>query len=270
MFSSIKYILKQLNRLIWSLYFIFTIMIFGSLFGYIMTFFLFVIGRVIGFLSPSFSRIFLDWTERFYTSAIRGLLLIQPWLKCKTNIPSLLNLNQYYQTHCQTKRLLFVANHRSNLDTFLMISWIPGLRGLAKSTLYYNFIFAPFMWITGFIPVKKGSANSFMDGLQKLRTRLLEKEIPVLIFPENTRCEKGAPKLNKWSQSVFKMALDAKATIIPVAIKNTDSLLGKGDLMLNPFEPIEVKMLPPVETSHYFDSQVLSKDIHFLLEQELA
>jgi 1-acyl-sn-glycerol-3-phosphate acyltransferase len=166
--------------------------------------------------------------------------------------------------------LLFVANHRSNLDTFLLIALIPGLRGLAKSTLYYNFLFAPFMWITGFIPVEKGNSESFLEGLRKIKTDLFEKNIPVLIYPENTRCSKGSPKLNKWSQAIFKIATEADATIIPIAIKNTDGVLGKGDFLLTPFELIEIKMLKPIEVNQWKNSSEVSKNIHHLLELELT
>lgn len=247
-----------------------TIVLIGGLCGYVLTILLYAIGNILFPLMPKFSKGLISWTEKIYTLSIRSLLVIQPWLLCKSNIPSLFHLNYFFQNNCKTKRLLFVANHRSNLDTFLMISWIPGLRGLAKSSLYYNILLAPFMCLTGFIPVKKGSPMSFIEGLQKLRIRLLENERPVLIFPENTRCKKGTPKLNKWSQSVFKMALDAKVTIIPIALKNTDGILGKGDCLLNPFVPIEVKMLKPIEASSYKNFQVLSRDVHFILEQELS
>lgn len=247
-----------------------SILVIGFLFGYIFTFILFLIAKLLNSIFPWGAKILLNFTEKFYAGSIKMLLWIQPWLKCRSNFPSINKYQQFINTHCDSKRILYVANHRSNLDTFLLISWIPGLRGLAKSTLYYNFIFAPFMWITGFIPVEKGSSQSFMEGLHKLRIRLLEKNIPVLIFPENTRCEKGGPHLKKWSQSVFKIAIDSQATIIPVAIKKTDDVLGKGELFINPFVPIEVKMLKPIETKSYTDFMQLSTYVRTVLECELA
>lgn len=258
-----------LNRLFWSLYFVMTIAIIGTLFGYLLTFFLFVLAKVIKPLHPPSSKVILDFTERFYASSIHFLLKLQPWLHYKTNLPRLSQYRAFINHQCQTRRLLYVANHRSNLDTFLLISLIPGLRGLAKSSLFYNFFFAPFMWIVGFIPVEKGNAKSFIDGLDRLRTELLANEIPVLIFPENTRCSKGSSKLNKWGQAVFKMAIEAKATIIPIALKNTDTVLGRGDLLLTPFRPIQIKMLTPVEAQEWKDCHQLSKTVHQLLATEL-
>lgn len=234
-----------------------------------MSFILFVTGRSLKFIQIQFATKLLHFTEYFYTGSIRFLLSIQPWLICKTNLPNLPNYSFFIKSKCQSQRILFVANHRSNLDTFLLISLIPGLRGLAKNSLYYNFFFAPFMWITGFVPVEKGSGKSFINGLEKIRINLLEKNIPVVIYPENTRCEKGSSKLNKWSQAVFKTAIDSKATIIPIAIKNTDQTLGRGDLFLTPFQKIEIKMLEPVETVLWKDSFKLANCIHQMLEVEL-
>ena len=125
------------------------------------------------------------------------------------------------------------------------------------------------MWITGFVPVEKGSFASYLNGLEKLKTKLLEKEIPVLIFPENTRCLKGSPKLSKWSHSIFKIAMDAKVSIIPVVIKNSDAVLGKGDFLLNPFQPMEVKFLEPIEATHFQDSIELSRKVHQMISMEL-
>ncbi len=267
---SIPKFLHQLNRFFWSLYFLFSILIIGTIFGYICTFLLFLIGKALRFFFSIEPKSLNSFTEKFFAQSIRILLVLQPWLRCKTNFPKSFKFTQYIKMNCESERLLFIANHRSNLDTFLLISWIPGLRGMAKSSLYYNFLFAPFMWVIGFIPVEKGNSNSFMEGLQKIRIQMLEKNIPVLIFPENTRSIKGGANLGKWSQSVFKIAIDANATIIPVVIKNTDRVLGKGDLLITPFEPIEVKMLKPIESKNYTDFIQLSKTVRLVLGHELA
>lgn len=268
--SSIARFFHQLNRFFWSLYFLFSILIIGTIFGYICTFILFLIAKILQTIFPRVSKSLNSFTEKFYAQSIRMLLVLQPWLRYKTNIPNSFEFSQYIKANCESEKLLFIANHRSNLDTFLLISWIPGLRGVAKHTLFYNFILAPFMWVTGFIPVEKGSANSFIDGLQKVKIHMLKTNNPILIFPEGTRCIKGGPNLNKWSQSVFKIAIDVNATVIPIMIKNTDRVLGKGDLLITPFEPVEVKMLKPIESKNYKDFIQLSKAVHLELGHELA
>ncbi|MGE0634021.1 MAG: lysophospholipid acyltransferase family protein [Pseudobdellovibrionaceae bacterium] len=185
--------------------------------------------------------------------SIRILLLLQPWLQCKTNFPKIYGFyNQF-----GSRKILFVANHRSNLDTFLLISYIPGLRGLAKSSLFHNVFFAPFMWVVGFIPVDKGRPESFLTTLKLLKTQLLDRNRAVLYFPEHTRCAKGFDSVSKFSSSVFMGAIESQALVVPLVIKRTDQLMGKGDLFLNPYEPVEIKMLDPIKASEFDDAIVL-------------
>lgn len=254
----------RFRQIFWSIYFVLSIAVIGSLFGYVFTFALYFLALL---LSPwkSLSDRIRHGGEFLQCASIRFLLRLQPWLRVETNLPG---IRGFYEG-LGTRRVLFVGNHRSNLDTFLLISYIPGLRGLAKSSLFYNLFFAPFMWVAGFIPVSKGNAESFMTGLKQLRTKLLERERPVLIFPENTRCEKGAPSLGKFSASVFSMAIDSRALIVPLAITGTDDVLGKGDLWLSPGHPIRIKMLPPIRSSDYTDPQSLRDRVREALKVEL-
>ncbi|HRO66383.1 MAG TPA: lysophospholipid acyltransferase family protein [Pseudobdellovibrionaceae bacterium] len=254
----------RFRQIFWSIYFVLTIGLVGSLFGYVFTFALYFAAFLLSPWKGPSDRI-RHGGEFFQCASIRFLLRLQPWLRAETNLPEL----RGFYDNFGTRRVLFVGNHRSNLDTFLLISYVPGLRGLAKSSLFYNIFFAPFMWVAGFIPVKKGSPESFMEGLKMLRTKLLERERPVLIFPENTRCKKGASSLEKFSAAVFSMAIDAEALIVPLAIVGTDDVLGKGEFWLSPGHPIRIKMLPPVRASDYTDAQALRDRVREALKVEL-
>ena len=151
----------------------------------------------------------------------------------------------------QTRRILFVGNHRSNLDTFLLISFIPGLRGLAKSSLFQNIFFAPYMWLCGFIPVDKGSLNSLAQGLKLLKSKLLLKDRAVLAFPETTRCKKDFKGVGKFGASFFSLAIESEATIVPFVFKGTDQLMGKGDFFINPFQPVTLTLLEPIKAADF-------------------
>lgn len=167
---------------------------------------------------------------------------LQPWFQCETNLPG---ISEIYQK-IGSRRVIFAANHRSNLDTFILISYIPGLRGMAKSSLFYNIFFAPIMWIIGFIPVEKGNLRSFLEGLALVRKKILDRNRSLLIFPETTRCQKGAVGVGKFSAAIFQLAVDSQAVIVPIALQNTDQLYGRGDLLLNPFQKTKVTMLEPI------------------------
>ena len=248
--------LYSFSRLFWSIYFVLGIAIIGGIFGYVVTLTLFILSFLLTPV-PALSTKVRHLAEYVQCVCIRFLLKIQPWLQCETNFPA---IKGFYET-LKTRRILFVANHRSNLDTFLLISYIPGLRGLAKRSLFYNFFFGIFMYIAGFIPVEKGSSESYLSGLNALRDKLLLRDRPVLIFPENTRCDKGFASVRKFSSGVFDKAMESKALIVPILIQNTDRLMGRGDLLIHPFEPVSLTMLEPVEASLYQDSQKLRDDV---------
>ena len=206
------------------------------------------------------------FAEHFQCQSIRWLLQLQPWYKCATNLPPIWN---FYE-NLGTRKVIFVANHRSNLDTFILISHIPGLRGLAKKSIYYNIFFAPFMMVNGFIPVAKGNVSSFVQGLHQLKIKILDLDRPVLVFPETTRCLKNFSGVQKFSPSVFQIAMDSQATVVPIVIKDSDQTMGRGDFLLKPFQKMEVIMLQQISTAHFSDSKLLSDHVSELIMKELS
>jgi 1-acyl-sn-glycerol-3-phosphate acyltransferase len=244
----------KFNQIFWSIYFLIGIVLIGVSLGYLTTMSIYTLS-LLTFPFKKLSLWLRNFAETFQCLCIRLLLKLQPWLECENNFQPIIHFYDQYKT----QKIIFVANHRSNLDTFLMISFIPGLRGLAKKSLFYNIFFLPFMLIMGFIPVEKGSTRSFIQGLKSIRFKLLEKNHPVLIFPENTRCPKGYPALQKFSESVFKMAIDAKALVVPVAIKNSDQLLGKGDLFLTPYAPVKLTIFQAIKADEFIEAKTLSQ-----------
>lgn len=232
--------------------------------GYLVTLTLFSLALLLGFL-PHVSTKIRHAGELVQCFSIRGLLLLQPWLSCEENFPGIARLYSKFGT----RRVLFVANHRSNMDTFLLISLIPGLRGLAKKSLFQNIFFAPFMWAAGFIPVEKGDAHSFIQGLLDVRVKLLEQDRPVLFFPENTRCDKGFPSVRKFGSSIFGVAINSHALIVPIAITDTDLLMGRGDLLVNPYRPVRLKMLEPVRAVDFTDASELAELVRARIAAEI-
>ena len=242
-------------RTLWSIYFLFSIGIIGLIMGYAFSLPAYLL-IMITTPFPALSLKIRHWTENIYCSSIRFLLVLQPWLKCTSNFPNIFN----FYSSFSSRKILFVGNHRSNLDTFLLISYIPGLRGLAKQSLFYNFLFAPIMLLTGFVPVQKGSAASFLKGLDTMKQKILNKNRPALVFPENTRCEKNSFGLGKMTTSFFSLAIDAKALVVPIAIHNSDAVMGRGDLLIHPGH-IRVQMLPAIDSSIFPSAKQLCEAV---------
>lgn len=231
--------------------------------GYLVTFSFFCLSFLTRFI-PELSRRISYAAEYIQCFSIRFLLKIQPWLRCDENFQDIYGFYDCYKT----RKIMFVSNHRSNLDTFILISLIPGLRGLAKSTLYYNIFFMPIMLAAGFVAVRKGNINGFLEGLRKLKTKILDMNKAVLIFPETTRCKKNFNSINKFSSAIFEVAIDTSAIVVPIFIHGTDQLLGRGDFFLNPYSPVKFKILNPIPANQFVKPAELSKYVWGLLALE--
>ena len=242
-------------RTLWSIYFVISIGIIGFLVGYAFSLPAYLLIMLTSPCPPLSLKI-RHWTENIYCSSIRFLLVLQPWLKCTSNFQNIFSFYSLFPS----RKILFVGNHRSNLDTFLLISYIPGLRGLAKRSLFYNFLFAPIMLLTGFVPVQKGSAESFLKGLNTMKEKILNKNRAALVFPENTRCEKNFSGLGKMTTSFFSLAIETKALVVPVAIHNSDAIMGRGDFLIHPGH-VRIQMLPVIDSSFYLSAKQLSQAV---------
>lgn len=231
--------------------------------GYIVSLFFYLVSFL--FSKPTRVSLFFGYlAEYIQCYSIRFLLKIQPWLSCENNFQSIFGFYDQYKT----RKIMFVSNHRSNLDTFFLLSFIPGLRGLAKSSLYYNIFFAPYMMAAGFVPVKKGSINGFIEGLRVLKKKILEINRAALVFPETTRCAKGYDSIGKFSTAVFDAAMASSAMIVPIYLHNTDQVMGRGDFLIHPFKPIHIKILNAIPADSFNNSTELTEHVWNALKVE--
>jgi 1-acyl-sn-glycerol-3-phosphate acyltransferase len=145
---------------------------------------------------------------------------------------------------------LTISNHRSTLDTYLLLSHCPGIRVVAKQTLFYIPFLGWMMKLMGHIPLKSGDPVSYRTAFEKAG-KILKEGGHVHVFPEMTRCPEGYEGTQEFHLSPFKMARDANVSLIPLAIAGTDHAWPKGEWgMDNRVEP-KVKSLEPLEPQDY-------------------
>lgn len=81
---------------------------------------------------------------------------------------------------------VLVANHTSLADIVCLYCLGKHFKWLAKASLFKIPVFGWTMSLLNYIPLKRGKHGSIRDSFQEAR-EWLEKDIPVLIFPEGTR-----------------------------------------------------------------------------------
>ena len=144
---------------------------------------------------------------------------------------------------------VLAANHTSNFDPWpLGIPFLPDrqLRFMAKAELF-NPVLAPFLRAGGAFKVRRGEGD--VEAMRTAVELVREGEI-VVMFPEGTRRTKGLVKRHaaRPHTGAARIALTAKAPLVPVAIGGTDRLLRLG--------PLRVAYGPPIDLSDLDDQDI--------------
>lgn len=141
-------------------------------------------------------------------------------------------------------RTVCVSNHVSNIDPFALLALPWEMKFMAKSVLFR----IPFVgWgigIAGDIPLVRGSNQSVKRAMARARF-YVERGMPVLFFPEGTRSLDGS--LLPFKDGAFRLAIDAGAEVLPIALAGTRKALKKGDWRPSPARGL-IKVGEPIST----------------------
>ncbi len=124
------------------------------------------------------------------------------------------------------KRAVCVSNHCSNIDPFLLAHLPFEMKFLAKSILFKIPAVGWGIKIAGDIPLVRGSTQSVKRAMKRAAF-YLEHGMPVLIFPEGTRSTSG--EMLPFKDGAFRLAIEQKAHIVPIAVAGTVGALKRGD-----------------------------------------
>jgi 1-acyl-sn-glycerol-3-phosphate acyltransferase len=141
---------------------------------------------------------------------------------------------------------VFIANHRSYLDTATMFGHLGRRIGLvAKKELLRVPVLGYGMGYVNILAIDRSNRERAIETMRAATDRL-RNGISFAVFAEGKRAGRG--ELLPFKKGGFYMAMEAGVAVVPVAIKNTDVLMGKGTGEARP-GTIEMVILPPVETN---------------------
>lgn len=141
-------------------------------------------------------------------------LLFRPWVKGRRNIP-------------KTGAAILASNHLSFSDSiFLPLKVSRPVTFLAKSEYFTGkgikgALVRWFFKATGQLPIDRSGGKASEDALNT-GLGVLEKGLLLGIYPEGTRSPDG--KLYRGRTGIARMALEAKAPVVPVAMIDTDKV----------------------------------------------
>lgn len=165
---------------------------------------------------------------------------------------------------------VFVSNHRSYLDTatlFLHTGRRIGM--LAKKELLKVPILGYGMGFVNVMAIDRSNRERALETTEAATARIRSGR-SFGVFAEGTRAKPG--QLLPFKKGAFYMAAQAGVSIVPVAIKETDRLMGKGTGEARN-GTIEMVMLPPISTegcSTDEDVKRLVNRVQALVSEELA
>jgi len=142
--------------------------------------------------------------------------------------------------------LLFVSNHRSFSDGFLM-ALLPEHGVQIVNTWPFRIpILGFFARGAGYISIREMPIEEFYSRAGKL----LEEGASIACFPEGTRS--GSRRMGPFHGSVFRLALQTKTPIVPLCISGNEDIPARGSLVLHP-GVITVQRLPPIHPEQHQD-----------------
>jgi 1-acyl-sn-glycerol-3-phosphate acyltransferase len=164
---------------------------------------------------------------------------------------------------------VFASNHRSYLDTATLFAYTGRRIGLvAKKELMKVPVLGVGMGFVNIIAIDRSNPEKALQSMRKAKT-VLEDGYSFGVFAEGTRAMPG--ELLPFKKGAFHLALQTGAPIVPVAIKETDWMMGKKKGVAFP-GTIEMVLLPPIETKNYTtdDLTELMKKTREAIAEELA
>lgn len=154
---------------------------------------------------------------------------------------------------------VFVSNHRSYLDTATLFIYTGRRIGLlAKKELLKIPVLGVGMGFVNVMAIDRSNRDSAIRTTEAAAKRI-QSGISFAVFVEGTRARPG--ELLPFKKGAFYMAKQAGVPIVPVAIKYSDDLMGKGTGEAKS-GTIEMVMMKPVPTDSVQTDEDMTRFIH--------
>ena len=184
--------------------------------------------------------------ESIYPIALWGA---KTWLAAcgaKVNVTGLENLDPEVS-------YVFASNHRSYLDTAALFGYTGRRIGLvAKKELLKVPVMGQGMGFVNIIAIDRTNPERALRSMAKAR-EVLDRSYSFGVFVEGTRAMPG--QLLPFKKGAFHLGIQTGAPVVPVAIRNTDWMMGKRTGVAFP-GVIEMTVLPPIITADKTEEDV--------------
>ena len=182
-------------------------------------------------------------------------------------------INPFWKLHIHgfehwnnSKKVILVSNHQSFMDMPLHTYLPCKVKWISKKSLFKIPFMGWSMTLSGHIRIDRNKRTS-VKGLEQQVTPLIENNVPVLIFPEGTRSEKGSIK--SFKNGAFDFAHKHHWLIQPIILDGTYRMLPSGDWRFNLKEDIYLSMLEAIDPDQFKSRDEIKEYTHNVMKEEL-
>jgi putative phosphoserine phosphatase/1-acylglycerol-3-phosphate O-acyltransferase len=148
---------------------------------------------------------------------------------------------------------VFLFNHRNNFDVFMVAALVrDNWTGVAKKELESNPLAGPLGKLLDAAFIDRADSASAVAALAGVE-EAARKGLSILIAPEGSRMDAqavGPLEVGPFKKGAFRIAMATGLPIVPVVIRNSDSVAGRGTYRLSP-GTVDIAVLPPIDVSDW-------------------
>ncbi len=159
---------------------------------------------------------------------------------------------------------VYVCNHRSSSDPFLMSLMGTEAVQVVNKWPFHLPVWGPFARWAGYISVRAMSFEDFKTTCMDY----LDQGVSIAAFPEGTRS--ASRRMGQFHGALFRVCLEAGATIVPICIMGNEDKPRKGSLLVRPGE-VHVDRLPGLRFDAYNNMTpfALKNHVRGLIEEHI-
>lgn len=148
---------------------------------------------------------------------------------------------------------VFVANHQSMADVFLIYGWLPVIfKWLMKAELRKVPFIGSGCKAAGHIFVKRGNTAAAVQSLKEAE-RVLHDGVCTVIFPEGTRSADG--QVGRFKRGALQIALDLKLPIVPISLSGCYEVMNRREFYAH-HHPVHMHIGKPIDVSALAEEDV--------------
>jgi len=143
---------------------------------------------------------------------------------------------------------VFLFNHRNNFDVFIAAALVrDNWTGIAKKELETNPLIGPLGKLMDAAFIDRADTASAVAALKPIE-EAARKGLSILVAPEGTRLD--TQSVGPFKKGAFRIAMATGLPVVPIVIRNADSVAGRNSTTLNP-GTVDVAVLPPASTADW-------------------